>query len=163
MLCYQNLVHFLDQIVDVLLSVAKVTALDEVVGDFPPAASWAGKLDWVQVVVGGLEVIADGVDLVHQVLDAVDAQVAHGLLDNIVVADLDSLTVNLDGASLVDHVLDGLLSWVAPSDEWIAAERRRFQKNCINAAHTCLLTSYCMGRFKLAHQTPRKDSENGGT
>jgi len=120
MLCYQNLVHFLDQIVDVLLSVAKVTALDEVVGDFPPAASWAGKLDWVQVVVGGLEVIADGVDLVHQVLDAVDAQVAHGLLDNIVVADLDSLTVDLDGASLVDHVLDGLLGWVAPSDEWIA-------------------------------------------
>jgi len=120
MLCYQNLVHFLDQIVDVFLSVAKVTALDEVVGDLPPATSWARKFDWVQVVVSGLEVIADGVDFVHQVLDAVDAQVTHGLLDDVVVANLDSLTVDLDGASLVDHVLDGLLGWVAPSDEWIA-------------------------------------------
>merc|ERR1739845_74903 len=124
-LCIQNknerrLVHLLDQIVDVLLSVAKVTALDEVVGDLPPATSWAGKLDWVEVVVGGLEVVANGVDLVYQGLDGVDAQVAHGLLDDIVVTDLDSLTVDLDGASLVDHVFDGLLGWVAPSDEWIA-------------------------------------------
>jgi len=115
----KKLVHLLDQIVDVLLSVAKVTALDEVVGDLSPAASWAGKLDRVQVVVSGLEVLANGVDLVHQVLNAVDAEVAHGLLNNIVVGDLDSLTVDLDGASLVDHVLDGLLGWVAPRDEWI--------------------------------------------
>jgi len=91
-----------------------------VVGDLPPATSWAGKLDRVEVVVSGLEVVANGVDLVHQVLDAVDAQVAHRLLDDVVVADLDSLTVDLDGASLVDHVLDGLLGWVAPGDEWIA-------------------------------------------
>jgi len=90
-----------------------------VVGDLPPATSWAGKLDRVQVVVSGLEVLADGVDLVHQVLDAVDAEVAHALLNAIVVGDLDSLTVDLDGASLVDHVLDGLLGWVAPGDEWI--------------------------------------------
>jgi len=116
----EYLVHLLDQIVDVLLSVAKVTALDKVVGDLPPATSWAGKLDRVQVVVSGLEVLADGVDLVHQVLDAVDAEVAHALLNAIVVGDLDSLTVDLDGASLVDHVLDGLLGWVAPGDEWIA-------------------------------------------
>jgi len=115
----EYLVHLLDQIVDVLLSVAKVTALDKVVGDLPPATSWAGKLDRVQVVVSGLEVLADGVDLVHQVLDAVDAEVAHALLNAIVVGDLDSLTVDLDGASLVDHVLDGLLGWVAPGDEWI--------------------------------------------
>jgi len=114
------LVHLLDQIVDVLLSVAKVTALDKVVGDLLPATSWARKLDRVQVVVSGLKVVANGVDLVHQVLDAVDAQIAHGLLDDVVVADLDSLTVDLDSASLVDHVLDGLLGWVAPSDEWIA-------------------------------------------
>merc|ERR1712035_301844 len=70
-----TLVHFLDQIVDVLFSVTKVTALDEVVGDFSPASSWARKFDWEQVV--------------------------------------------LDSASLVDHVFDGFLGWVSPSDEWI--------------------------------------------
>ena len=40
------------------------------VGDLSPATSWATKLDWVQAVVGLLEVIAYGVDLMDEVLDA---------------------------------------------------------------------------------------------
>lgn len=89
------------------------------VGDLPPATSWARKLDWEQVVVDSLEVLTDGVDFVDQVFDAGDAVSAHGLFDDSVVGDLDSLSVNLDGASFVDHVLDGGLGWVSPGDEWI--------------------------------------------
>jgi len=115
----KNLVHFLDQIVDILFSVTEVTSLDKVVGDFSPASSWAGKFDWVQVVVDSLEVFADGVDFVDQIFDAVDTIFAHGFFDDVVVGDLDPLSVNLDGTSFVDHVLDGFLGWVSPSDEWI--------------------------------------------
>jgi len=114
------LVHFLNQIVDVLFSVTEVTTLDKVVGNLPPATSWARQFNWEQVVVGGFEVVADGVDFVNQIFDAVDSEVAHGFLDDIIVGDLDSLTVDLDSASLVDHVFDGVLGWVAPGNEWIA-------------------------------------------
>lgn len=102
-----------------MFSVTEVTALNKVVGDLPPATSWARELDWVQVVVDGLEVFTNGVDFVDQVFDAVDSVSAHGFLDDGVVGDLDSLTVDLDGASFVDHVFDGGLGWVAPGDEWI--------------------------------------------
>jgi len=92
-----------------------------VVGDLPPATSWARKLDWEQVVVDSLEVLTDGVDFVDQVFDALDAVSAHRLFDDSVVGDLDSLSVDFDGASFVDHVLDGGLGWVSPGDEWITA------------------------------------------
>jgi len=90
-----------------------------VVGDLPPATSWARKLDWEQVVVDSLEVLTDGVDFVDQVFDALDAVSAHALFNDSVVGDLDSLSVNFDGASFVDHVFDGGLGWVSPGDEWI--------------------------------------------
>jgi len=90
-----------------------------VVGDLPPATSWARKLDWEQVVVDSLEVLTDGVDLVDQVFDALDAVSAHRFFNDSVVGDLDSLSVNFDGASFVDHVFDGGLGWVSPGDEWI--------------------------------------------
>jgi len=113
------LVHFLDQIVDVLFSVTKVTSLNEVVGDFSPAASWARKFDWVQVVVDSLEVFADGVDFVDEIFNTADSIFAHGFFDDVVVGDFDPLSVNFDGSSFVDHVFDGFLGWVSPSDEWI--------------------------------------------
>jgi len=91
-----------------------------VVGDLVPAAPRATKLDRVQTVVNGLKVIANGVDFVDQVLDASNSLAAHAFFDNVVVGDLDSLAVDLDGASLVDHVFDGGLGWVAPGDEWVA-------------------------------------------
>jgi len=116
----KNLVHFLDQIVNVLFSVTKVTTLDKVVGNLVPASSWATQLNRVQVVVNGLKVVTDGINFVHQIFDAVDAHRAHALFNDGVVGDLDSLAVDLDGTSLVDHVFDGALGWVAPSDEWIA-------------------------------------------
>jgi len=96
-----------------------------VVGDLPPATSWARKLDWEQVVVDSLEVLTDGVDFVDQVFDALDAVSAHALFNDSVVGDLDSLSVNFDGASFVDHVFDGGLGWVSPGDEWITAEGNR--------------------------------------
>lgn len=115
----QNLVHFHGELVDVFFAVTKVTTLDEVVGDLSPATSWATKLDWVQAVVGLLEVIAYGVDLVDEVLDAVKSEVSQTLLNSAVLGDLDSLAVIFDSTSLVHQLLDGILGWVAPGDEWV--------------------------------------------
>merc|ERR1711887_90149 len=115
----QNLVHFHGELVDVFLAVTKVTTLDEVVGDLSPATSWATKLDWVQAVVGLLEVIAYGVDLMDEVLDAVKSEVSQTLLNSAVVGDLDSLAVIFDSTSLVHQLLDSILGWVAPGDEWV--------------------------------------------
>ena len=90
------LVHTADQVVDLVLTVAEVTTLDEVVGDASVTASWGAELESPQEVVGALEVGADGVDLVDQVLDGLEADVADVLLDDGVVVEGDALAVNLN-------------------------------------------------------------------
>ena len=65
-----------------MFPVAKVTALDKVVGDFGPAASRSREFDWVEPVVGLFEVGADGVELVDQVFDAVEAEVTETGFDD---------------------------------------------------------------------------------
>ena len=89
------LVHTADQVVDLVLTVAEVTTLDEVVGDASVTASWGAELESPQEVVGALEVGADGVDLVDQVLDGLEADVADVLLDDGVVVEGDALAIDL--------------------------------------------------------------------
>jgi len=76
------LVHLFSKSVDVLFSVAKVTSFDKVVGDFSPAASRSRKLDRVEPVIGLFEVGTDGVKLVNQVFDTVEAEVTETGFDN---------------------------------------------------------------------------------
>jgi len=80
------------------------------------ATRWVGQLEGPQEVVCLLEVGADGVDFVDQVLDADDAVFAEVVLDDLVVGQGDALLVDLAVAALVDELAHGLEVGVAPGD-----------------------------------------------
>jgi hypothetical protein len=104
-----GLVHLADEGVDLLLAVAEVTALDEVLElARTEAASGVGQLEGPQEVGGLLEVGADSVDLVDEILHADDAVLAEVLLDDGVVGEGNALLVDLAVSTLVDELLDGL-------------------------------------------------------
>lgn len=79
------------------------------------ATEWRRQLEWPQEAVGLLEVLADGGDLVDQVLNTDDVVVAQSALNQLVVGDWDTLLVDLGETTLVDHVVDGLVVWVTVS------------------------------------------------
>lgn len=79
--------------------------------------SGGGKLEGPEEVGGLLEVGANGVDLVDEVLDADDAEVAEVLLNDLVVGERQALLVDLTVAALVDKLADGLEVGVAVGDE----------------------------------------------
>ena len=49
------------------------------------------------------------------------------LLNSAVLGDLDSLAVIFDSTSLVHQLLDGILGWVAPGDEWVGTGKERLR------------------------------------
>lgn len=105
----KNLVHLADESIDVLLTVTSVTALDvvlELAG--AEATSGVGELEGPEEVVGLLEVGANGVDLVDQILHADNAVLAEVLLDDLVVGERSALLVDLSVTALVDELTDGL-------------------------------------------------------
>lgn len=76
------------------------------------------ELEGPEEVAGLLEVGADGVDLVDQVLHADDAVLAEVLLDDGVVGQRDALLLRVLGVSaLVDQLAHGLEVGVAVGDE----------------------------------------------
>lgn len=75
-----------------------------------------GELEGPEEVGGLLEVGADGVDLVDEILNADNAVLAEGLLDNGVVSEGNALLVDLSVATLVDELLDGLQVGVTVGD-----------------------------------------------
>jgi hypothetical protein len=113
----EHLVHLADEGVDVLLTVTSVTALDvvlELAG--AEATSGVGELEGPEEVVGLLEVGADGVDLVDEILHADNAELAEVLLDYLVVGEGNTLLVDLSVTALVDELTDGLEVGVTVGD-----------------------------------------------
>lgn len=103
------LVHLADQGVDVLLTVTSVTTLNEVPELAGAEATvGVGQLEGPQEVGGLLEVGANSVDLVDQVLNTDNAVLAEVLLDDLVVGQRDALLVDLAVTALVDELADGL-------------------------------------------------------
>ena len=98
-----------DESVDLVLTVTKITTLDEVLelADVE-AAVRVGQLEGPQEVAGLLEVGADGIDLVDQILHTDNAVLAEGLLDDGVVGKGNTLLVDLSVTALVDELLDAL-------------------------------------------------------
>jgi hypothetical protein len=115
-----HLVHLLDESVDVLLSIAQVTTLDEV-EELPlvEATGWVGQLEWPEEVASLLEVGSDGEDLVDQVLHADDAELAQVVLDQLVVGERNALLVDLAISTLVHELAHGLQVGVAVGNVWI--------------------------------------------
>lgn len=113
-----SLVHLPDELVDELLAVTKVTTFDEVL-ELAGAETTVGRreLEGPEEVGDGLEVGADGVDLVDDVLNAGDAELAEVLLDHGVVGDGQTLLVDLSVTALVDELADGLQVGVSVGNE----------------------------------------------
>lgn len=105
----RNLVHLADETVDVLLTVTSVTTLD-VVLELASAETTVGvgQLEGPEEVVGLLEVGANSVDLVDQILHADNAELAEVLLDDLVVGEGSALLVDLSVTTLVQKLADGL-------------------------------------------------------
>mmetsp|Transcript_91292 Transcript_91292/g.284481 ORF Transcript_91292/g.284481 Transcript_91292/m.284481 type:complete len:253 (+) Transcript_91292:179-937(+) len=80
------------------------------------ALAGGGELEGPEEVRRLLEVGAHGVDLVDEVLHAVDAVLPEGLRDDLVVGQRDPLLVDLAEAALVDELPDGLQRGVPVGD-----------------------------------------------
>jgi len=122
--------HLLDEAVDKLLAVTEVTALGEVVGLLAPASAGVVQLEVPDEVVGDLEVRSDGVNLVDQVLDADNAELAEPLLDD-VVREGTSTTLEFSESPLVDKFTNGFEVGISPGDVRVGdaqhAQRRLVQ------------------------------------
>jgi len=112
-------VHLPNERVDILLPVTQVAALDKVLElARAEATRGVGELEGPEEVARLLEVGADGVDFVDQVLHAHDAELAEVLLDDGVVGEGDALLLaRLGVAALVDELAHALEVGVAVGDE----------------------------------------------
>ena len=72
-----------------------VTAFDEVICLVAHAPKRVAQLEWPEEVVCFLEVGADSDDLMDQILDADDVELAEIVLNDLVVSDGNSLVVYL--------------------------------------------------------------------
>lgn len=115
-----DLVHLLDESIDILLSVAKITTLNvmlELSGT--EATGGVGQLEGPQEVACLLEVGANGENFVDQVLHAHDAILAQVVLDELVVGKSNSLLVDLAITALVDELSDGLEVGITIGNVWV--------------------------------------------
>ena len=108
MISIATLVHVPDQVVDEVLPVSGLSALDEVQPLLVDPSLRAAQPERMQEVVGLLERRPDGHDLVHQVLHADQTVLAEGVLDDRVVRQRDPILVHLAESTLVDQLLHRL-------------------------------------------------------
>jgi len=107
----------LDQSIDVFLSVTQITSLNEVLElSSSEATGWVAQFERPQEVRCLLEVRSNSVDLVDQILHADNAELAQGVLDQLVVGQGNSLLFDLSIAPLVDELSNGLEVGVAVGD-----------------------------------------------
>jgi hypothetical protein len=111
------LVHLLDESIDVLLPITKVTTLD-VVLEFPgpEPTIGVGQLEWPQEVACLLEVGTDSEDLVDQILHAHETIFAKVVFDELVVGKGNALLVDLSISTLVDKLSNSLQVGVTVSN-----------------------------------------------
>lgn len=109
--------HAAGELVDELLAVAPGTTVLEGVSLLLETLVGGRELEGPQEVVGLLEVWADSPDLVDEVLDGVDAVLAETSLNNGVIGERDSRSVDLAEASLVDELANSVTGRVAVGDQ----------------------------------------------
>lgn len=102
------LVHGLNQVVDEVFTVTRVTTFNEVTElTSLPHVVGVRQLEGPQKVVGLLKVGADSGDFVDEIFNTDDTVLAEGLFDDSVVVDGDTLLVRLGISTLVDQFTDG--------------------------------------------------------
>merc|ERR1719433_420813 len=100
--------HFLQEVVDLVLSAAEVSTLDKVVGLLSPSPSWVVQLEGPQEVGSILEVGSNSEDLVDQILNTDDSQLSQLVLNDVVGGDGSSVSIDLDISTFVDEITNSL-------------------------------------------------------
>ena len=108
--------HAGNELIDEVFTVSENTTVGEGVSLLFETLEGAVELEGPEEVVGFLEVGAHGPDLVDEVLDAGDALLAEGLLDDGVVVEGDARAVHLTEATLVDQLAHGVARRVPVGD-----------------------------------------------
>ena len=83
------------------------------------SSSWRVESEWEEEVVNLLEFWSEAQNLIDDILDAFDAVTSESLLDDLILDQRDSLSVELSVSSLVDERSDGALGWEAIGDIWL--------------------------------------------
>jgi len=102
-----SLVHSLDELVDLVLSVTSVSSLDVMVSQSGPSSRGGAQLEGPQKFVGLCEVGSNSEDLVDKILNTDDVVSSESLLDQGVLSQRKSLSLELGISSLVDEGSDG--------------------------------------------------------
>ncbi len=109
----------MNKLVNEVLSWTMSTSVEITVSLLLDSTSWRVESEWEEEVVNLLELGSKAVDLVDDVLDAFDSVLSETLLDDLVLDQGDSLSVELSVSSLVDEGLDGVLGWESVGDIWL--------------------------------------------
>merc|ERR1712137_1539780 len=107
-----QLCHLLDEIVDVMLSVAIIATFGEVVRLLLPTTSWVIELKWPEEVGNCLKVWTSSHNLVDNILNADNTLVTESIFNDGIVGERSSSLLHLPVATLVDKVSDRLEVWV---------------------------------------------------
>merc|ERR1719239_1916378 len=113
---FDNLNHLFQQLIDLVLTAAKVTTLDEVVDLLPPPTSGGVQLEGPQEVGRVLEVGANGENLMDEILHADDAKLAKSSLNQVVGGDGSAVAIDLDKTTLVHKLAHRLEVGSSPGD-----------------------------------------------
>lgn len=83
------------------------------------STSWRVESEWEEEIVDLFEFRSKVVNLIDDVLDALDAVLSESLFDDLVLDQWDSLSVELSISSLVNQSLNSALGWESISDIWL--------------------------------------------
>jgi len=162
--------HALQQSIDLVLTIAVVTAFHEMVRLLHPTATVRTvQLEWPQEIGRLLEVRANGENFVDQVFDANDILFAEILLNNGVVGDRQTLSLDLGISALVNQLTDSLQTRITPSDVRIGDTKHldssfvQLDKNTVvDLTQTKKLKDLARGRMNLVDATNSDDERKLG-
>ena len=112
-----NLVHLLDEGIDLVLPVPQITSLHKVLElprSEPPRR--IAQLERPQEIARLLEVGAHGIDFMDQILHAHDSIFAQIVFDDLIVGERDTLFIDFAVSALVNEFADGLEIGIAVGD-----------------------------------------------
>jgi len=108
--------HFLQQFINLVLSAAEITTLNEMVDLLSPSTSRSVQFKWPQEVRSILEVGTNVQDLMNQIFNTNDSKLSEGSFNNVIGGDGSTVAVNLHVSTLVDELTNRLKVRSTPSD-----------------------------------------------
>ena len=99
-----QLVHLSDQAIDEILSISMVAAFNKVCCFLSVSTTSAAQFKWPYKVIGFLEVLSNGKDLMDEVFHTNDAIPTKAFFNDGIVTECSSSLVNFTKSSFVDQL-----------------------------------------------------------